>query len=95
MTDLAPSMQAYFTDRLIGQRRASPNTIAAYRLTFRLLPRFASKQTGKLDIAALDAPLVAAFLHHLDRERGNSPASRNNRAAAIHSLFSYLALRHR
>jgi hypothetical protein len=31
MTLLAPSMQAYFTDRLIGQRQASPNTIAAYR----------------------------------------------------------------
>lgn len=29
MTALAPSMQAHFTDRLIGQRRASPNTIAA------------------------------------------------------------------
>jgi integrase/recombinase XerD len=41
MTALAPSMRAYFTDRLIGQRSASPNTIAAYRHTFRLLLRFA------------------------------------------------------
>ena len=98
MSALAPALQAYFIDRLIGQRGASPNTIAAYRLTFRLLLRFASKRTGKppskLDIAALDAPLVAAFLDHLERERGNSPATRNNRLAAIHSLFSYLALHH-
>jgi integrase/recombinase XerD len=32
MTTLAPSLQSYFTDRLIGQRAASPNTIAAYKL---------------------------------------------------------------
>jgi integrase/recombinase XerD len=98
MSALAPALQAYFTDRLIGQRAASPNTIAAYRDTFRLLLRFASERTGappgKLDIAQLDAPLVAAFLEHLERDRGNSPATRNNRLAAIHSLFAYLALRH-
>jgi integrase/recombinase XerD len=41
MTALAPPLQAYFTDRLIGQRSASPNTIAAYRDTFGLLLRFA------------------------------------------------------
>ena len=39
MSALAPTLQAYFTDRLIGQRQASPNTIAAYRDTFRLLLR--------------------------------------------------------
>lgn len=98
MTALAPSMQAYFTDRLIGQRSASPNTIAAYRHTFRLLLRFATDRTGTppsdLDIAELDAPLIAAFLEHLEQERGNSPATRNHRLAAIHSLFAYLALRH-
>lgn len=37
MSTLAPTLQAYFTDRLIGQRAASPNTIAAYKTTFRLL----------------------------------------------------------
>jgi len=98
MTTLAPALQRYFTDRLIGQRQASPNTIAAYRHTFRLLLRFAAQRTGtspsELDITALDAPLIAAFLGHLENERGNSPATRNNRLAAIHSLFAYLALHH-
>ena len=83
MTALAPSLQAYFTDRLIGQRAASPNTIAAYKLTFRLLLTFAAKRLGKtpaaLDIAELDAPLIAAFLDHLERDRHNSAATRNNR----------------
>jgi integrase/recombinase XerD len=45
MTLLAPSMQTYFTDRLIGQRQSSPNTIAAYRHTFQLLLRFATENT--------------------------------------------------
>ena len=86
MSALAPTLQAYFTDRLIGQRVASPNTIAAYRHTFRLLLRFASECTGRppseLDIAALDAPLIAAFLEHLEKDRGNAPATRNNRLPA-------------
>jgi hypothetical protein len=29
MTAIAPTMQAFFTERLIGQRQASPHTIAA------------------------------------------------------------------
>ena len=98
MSALAPAMQAYFTDRLVAQRGASPNTIAAYCQTFRLLLGFASKRTGKapseLDIAQLDAPLIAAFLNHLEKARGNSVRSRNHRLAAIHSLFAYLALQH-
>jgi integrase/recombinase XerD len=98
MSALAPAMQAYFTQRLIAQRRASPNTIAAYRHTFRLLLRFATERTGtppsELDIDQLDAPLIAAFLDHLEHERRNSTATRNNRLAAIHSLFAYLALHH-
>ena len=98
MSALAPSLEAFFTDRLTSQRAASENTVAAYALTFRLLLGFASKRSGtppsRLDIAALDAPLVAVFLEHLERERGNTAATRNARLAAIHSLFSYLALHH-
>jgi integrase/recombinase XerD len=98
MSTLAPSLQAYFTDRLVAQRAASPNTIAAYKTTFRLLLGFATQRTGKapsiLDIADLDAPLVAAFLGHLEQVRHNGARSRNNRLAAIHSLFAYLALHH-
>lgn len=98
MGTLAPALQAYFTERLINQRAASPNTIAAYRTTFRLLLRFTAQRTGTapsdLDIDDLDATLISAFLDHLERDRGNSAATRNNRLAAIHSLFSHLAWHH-
>jgi integrase/recombinase XerD len=42
----------------------------------------------------LDAPLVTAFLQHLETDRHNSVSTRNNRLAAIHSLFGYAALQH-
>jgi integrase/recombinase XerD len=95
---LAPTMQAFFTDRLIKQRHASQHTIAAYRDTIRLLLRFAAEHTGTppsdLDITDLDAPLIGAFLDHLEHERGNSARTRNARLAAIRSLFRYAALNH-
>ena len=98
MSALAPALQAFFTDRLIAQRDASPNTVTAYKTGLRLLLAFAAERTGKspsaLDIAELDAPLVAAFLDHLEHERHNRVATRNSRLAAIHSLFGYLALHH-
>ena len=98
MSALAPTLQSFFTDRLMGQRNASPNTIAGYRDALRLLLGYASQQLHKppaeLDIAELDAPLISAFLDHLEHVRHNSARTRNHRLAAIHSLFSYAALRH-
>jgi integrase/recombinase XerD len=98
MTALAPTLQAFFTDRLTRQKDASPHTIAAYRDTLRLLLGFAQRRTGRppsrLGVEDLDAPLVAAFLDYLEHERGNSARSRNARLAAIHSLFLFAALRH-
>ena len=82
MSALAPTLQAFFTDRLLRQRHASPHTVAAYRDTMRLLLAFAQQQTGKqpctLDLADLDAPLIAAFL---DTCTPTSP-SKNERSPA-------------
>jgi integrase/recombinase XerD len=93
---IAPTVQAFFTDRLITQKDASPRTIAAYRDTLRLLLRFASEQTSKqparLEFQDLDAPLIGAFLYHLEHDRGNTVKTRNARLAAIHSLYRYAAL---
>jgi integrase/recombinase XerD len=98
VTALAPTLQAFFTERLIGQRQASPNTITAYRTTLRMLIMFAASRTGKapssLDIADLNAPLVSAFLDQLEHQRGNSARTRNARLAAIHSLFRFAAFQH-
>lgn len=96
MTLVAGLLEAFFTQRLQEQRDASPNTIAAYRDTFRLLLSFAQQRLRKapsdLLLAQLDATLVVAFLHHLEKDRGNSARTRNARLAAIHSFFRFAAL---
>lgn len=98
MTALAPTLQAFFISRLIGEKGVSPHTIAAYRDTFRLLLGFAQQRAGKqpsaLEIEDLDAQLITAFLEYLEHDRANSPRTRNARLAAIHSLFRFAALRH-
>lgn len=97
MSDLAPLLQGFFTDRLMRQRQASPHTIAAYRDTFKLLLGFAQARAGRhpaqLSITDLDAVTIGAFLQHLHTERGNAPTTCNARLAAVHSFFAYAALR--
>jgi integrase/recombinase XerD len=98
MTALAPTLQAFFTNRLITQRQVSPHTVSAYRDTFRLLLSFVHHSTGKtpaaLDLTDLDASVIGAFLDHLEQQRHNGARTRNARLAAIHSLFRYAALHH-
>jgi site-specific recombinase XerD len=89
-------LEAFFTDRLMRQRQASPYTIASYRDSFRLLLEYAQRRLRKapsdLTMPDLDTPLLGAFLEHLEQERNNSARSRNVRLAAVHSFFRYVAL---
>jgi len=94
--NFASVLQSFFSNRLIKQRDVSPNTIAAYRDTFRLLLQFAGERLDKapsqLSLEALDATLISAFLHDLETRRGNGPRSRNLRLTAIRSFFRYATL---
>jgi integrase/recombinase XerD len=98
MTAIAPTLQAYFTDRLIRQRRVSPHTISAYRDTIRLLITFAAARAGKsaskLTFDDLDSRTIGAFLDHLENDRGCTARTRNARLAAIRSFYRYAALQH-
>lgn len=98
MTLIAPTLQAFFTDRMTRQMQASPRTIASYRDTLRLLLCFVEKTTGKapssLDWDDLDEVLISSFLAHLEQDRHNSARTRNLRLTAIRALFRYAALRH-
>jgi site-specific recombinase XerD len=96
-SSFAELLQTYFTERLVRQRNASPNTIASHRDTFRLLLEFAQQSLSKspttLEIADLDAPFIGRFLNHVEKDRGNAPQTRNVRLAAIHSFFKYVVFR--
>lgn len=98
MSALASSLQAWFTDRLIRERNASPHSIASYRDTIRLLVTYASQRLGvepsRLDLGQLDAPLIGAFLDHLEADRGCGPRTRNTRLAAIRTFYRYCMSRH-
>ncbi len=89
-------LQQFFTDRLMTQLEASPNTIAGYRDTFRLLLRYAGTRLNrtptKLSIEDIDAELIGDFLSHVEKIRRNSARSRNTRLAAIRSFYRYVAM---
>ena len=100
MTDtllLAPHLQIFFIQYLQSNKRASGQTIAAYRDTFRLLLQFIQQtqsiEPSKLRLPDLDANTLLSFLDHLEIKRNNSVRSRNARLAAIRSFFRFVALR--
>ena len=94
-TPLAPLLERFFTQRLMQERRVSPHTISSYRDAFRLFLKFTQQRLHKppsaLVFEEIDAPLIVAFLDHLEKQRGLSIRSRNLRLTAIHSFFRYVA----
>lgn len=96
VSTFAALLQGFFTERLLRQMRASPNTVSGYRDAFRLLLRYATDRLRKapsdLTLEDLDPPLVIDFLDHLEVERGNTTRTRNNRLAAIRSFFRHVAM---
>ena len=96
VADFPALLQAFFTTRLMSQRKVSPHTIASYRDTFRLLLQFAQaclrKPPAQLKLEDLNASLIGGFLENLERGRGNGARSRNLRLTAVRSFFRYAAL---
>ena len=97
MTTIAPHITAFLRTRLAVERRASPHTCDTYAYAFQLLFEFMSHKSGvkpaDLQLEQLDAPLVLAFLDHLQTERHNSPRTRNARLAAIRSFMRFIEYR--
>jgi site-specific recombinase XerD len=93
MNTLAIALQQYFTSYAHAQRDLSPNTIAAYRDTWRLLIRHLTGTLGvpadQVGFPALEAERVTAFLDHLEQARGNSVSTRNARLTAIRAVLSH------
>jgi site-specific recombinase XerD len=92
---LAALLERFFTQRLMQQRQASPHTVSSYRDTFRQFLKFTEQRLHKapsqLNFQEINAPLIMAFLDHLEMHRGVSIRSRNLRLTALHSFFRFAA----
>src|SRR5215469_5747041 len=90
-TPLSFLLERFFTQRLMQQRQASPHTISSYRDTFRQFLKFTEQRLHKtpsgLNFQEIDAPLITAFLDHLEKHQGVRTRSRNLRLTALHSSF--------
>src|ERR1700746_2143933 len=97
MTALAPYLGAFLLEHLPRERNASPHTSEAYAHSFKLLDCFAATRFNlkpcQVEVEQLDAPLILAFLQHIENERGNSARTRNARLAAINAFFRFLEYR--
>jgi site-specific recombinase XerD len=94
-TTLARALRAFFAEHLPTVRGVSPHTVCSYRDAFMLLLRFLAEHRGlsvvRLDFKHVSPDQIVAFLEHLERQRGNSAATRNARLAAIHSFARFVA----
>ena len=94
-SDFGTLLRNFFEQHLVAHRGLSTHTVLAYRDTWKLLLQFASRRHRKscasLTLADLKADTVRHFLDHLEHERHNAVATRNNRLAAVHAFFQYVA----
>lgn len=94
---LGPIVYSFFTDHLQVQRGLRPTSVRSYRDALRLFLHFAAAQGGRkitrLTFQDLTFDRVLAFLRYLEEERHNAAPTRNQRLAALHAFFEYLANR--
>lgn len=93
-TDFAVFLRRFLTAHLAGLRGCSPNTVASYRDTFKLLIVFfrddRSIPPEKLALDCIDATAITGFLDWLEASRHNSVSTRNQRLAAISSFYRWM-----
>jgi len=93
-TDFAVFLRRFLTTHLAGLRGCSPNTVASYRDTFKLLIAYLRDERsippGKLTLDRLDAAAITGFLEWLEASRHNSASTRNQRLAAISSFCIWM-----
>jgi site-specific recombinase XerD len=92
---IGPIVYAFFEQHLKGEKGLSPASVKSYRDALRLLLTFIAAQHCKaitrLAIEDLTAERVRQFLSSLKTKRGNHIRTRNQRLAALHTFFAYLA----
>ncbi len=94
---LGSVLRSFFEDYLVCQKGLRPSSIRSYRDAIRLFLIFVANNKRcrlmRLGISDMTSDRVLQFLNHLEQQRGNAVASRNQRLAALRCFFEYLATR--
>ena len=92
---LGPFVRRFLLEDVLADRNLSLNTQRSYRDAIRLLFGFLAEHyatdPAHVTVEQVTADVVRAFLAHLEGHRGNSVATRNQRLAALHSLFRFIS----
>jgi site-specific recombinase XerD len=95
-SDFPRILSSFLLNELPVVQNQSGNTITSYRDTYIRLLTYMQDimrlNASKVRIDDLSADRITEFLNWLERERGNSISTRNQRLAAIHSLFQYIQI---
>lgn len=94
---LGPILHSFFIDHLITVKGLRPASVRSYRDTIRLLLGFVAAdkrcKITRLALGDLTFDRIVGFLRYLEEDRGNHVRTRNQRLAALHTLFDYIATR--
>ena len=94
---LGALVQEFFLSHLVEQKGLRQSSVRSYRDTLRLFLQFAAadahRQVSKLTPEDLSFERVLAFLRHLEQQRRNRIATRNQRLGALHTFFEFVARR--
>lgn len=97
MPSLGALLQSFFVDHLMTVKGLRPASVRSYRDTIRMLLVFVAAdrrcRITRLTLTDLSFERVVGFLRHLEAERHNHIRTRNQRLAAVHCLFEYIATR--
>jgi integrase/recombinase XerD len=89
---------AFFEDHLKAQKGLRPGSVRSYRDTMKLFLAYVASSCRcpitRLQLADLSAQRVRDFLNTMEVTRGNRVSTRNQRLAALHTFYRYLALGH-
>ncbi|MGH3273592.1 MAG: tyrosine-type recombinase/integrase, partial [Streptosporangiaceae bacterium] len=92
---IRPLLHSFFADHLITVKGLRPASVRSYRDTIRLFLSFAASdkscKISRLAASDLTFDRVIKFLQYLEADRHNHTRTRNQRLAALHTLFEYIA----
>lgn len=92
---LGQLLHSFFVDHLMAVKGLRPASVRSYRDTIRLLLVFIAAEKRcrltRLTLEDLTVDRMIRFLRYLEQDRGNHVRTRNQRLAALHSLFEYIA----